>query len=230
MTIGAIILCRCDSHRLPGKVLKQLEGKPLLEYVILRCQQVKEINNQIVVATTVRTIDDPIVEYCSRKKINVFRGSSHNVSERLLSCALNYNWQYFFRVNADSPFIEVSLLSFAYTLAKTDKYDLITNLYPRSFPYGVSVEICNTKKFQKVCEKMKRTNHLEHPTSFFYENMEQFDYFNILKEGDNLSKLKMTVDTQEDWFKFENLVHNVKDQVLSLSYLDFINHYQTIIS
>lgn len=222
MGVGAIVVCRLDSKRLPAKVLRPVNGKPLLWYVVSRCKQVAELNNNIIVATSTRRIDDPIVDYCQQEKLRVFRGSAEDVSGRVLSCAQANKLGYFFRVNADSPFLEPSLFKRAWDIAVSSDYDFVTNLYPRSFPYGVSVELVKTDVFQTAYQQMSAQEHFEHVTLFIYQNISQFRYFNVVREGSNLSNIRLTIDTEDDWRRFESVITKAGNRWNSLAFLDAI--------
>jgi spore coat polysaccharide biosynthesis protein SpsF len=226
MAVGAIVVCRLDSERLPAKVLRTVNGKPLLWYVISRCKLVTELNNNIIVATSNRGIDEPIVEYCKSKKLKIFCGSAEDVSGRVLNCAQANKLKYFFRVNADSPFLEPSLLKHAWDIILSSDYDFVTNLYPRSFPYGVSVELIKTDAFRTAYQHMTVQEHFEHVTSFIYQNISHFRYFNILREGDNLSNIRLTIDTEDDWRIFKPLITKAKIRWDSPVFLDAIKCVQ----
>jgi len=226
MEVGAIIVCRLDSKRLPGKVLRTARGKPLLWYIISQCQELKIPENNIIVATSARKLDDPIADYCEQENVRVFRGSADDVADRIIKCSMANKLKYFIRVNADSPFLEPSLINHACDVATSSDYEIVTNLYPRTFPYGVSIELVRTDVFQAAYEQMSTPEHFEHVTLFFYQNMERFRYYNITSDGDNLSKIRLTVDTEQDWQEFERIVNEVGEQWKSLSYLDAVELYR----
>ena len=226
MSLGAIIVCRLDSKRLPGKVLRKIRGKPLLWYVISRAKKIKSINKNIIIATTEREVDEPIVEYSEKEKIKVFRGSAENVAERVLNCAVNNNLQYFLRVNADSPFLEPSIANLAFEIAQNSEYEIITNLYPRSFPYGVSIELFSLKTFIEAYNKMSTKDHFQHVSLYFYQNMHLFNYYNILQNGMNLSDLRLTIDTREDFKKFDEVVSKLNNGWDMIHYIDVIDFYK----
>ena len=226
MSLGAIIVCRLDSKRLPGKVLKKIRGKPLLWYVISRAKKIKSIDKNIIIATTERKVDEPIVEYSHKERIKVFRGSAENVAKRVLSCAINNNLDYFLRVNADSPFLEPSIANLAFEIAQNSEYEIITNLYPRSFPYGVSVELFSLKTFVESYKKMSSKDHFQHVSLYFYQNMHLFHYYNILQKGMNHSDLRLTIDTPEDFKKFDEVLGMMDTKWEMIHYKDVIDFYK----
>ncbi|MEC9092975.1 MAG: NTP transferase domain-containing protein [Planctomycetota bacterium] len=217
LNAAGIVVCRLDSTRLPGKVLKTVQGAPLLKWVIDRVHEVQEFNRGVIVATSDRTIDDPISEFCKAHKIKVFRGSANDVSGRILNCAVENDLDWFARINADSPFVDADLLERACRIAASDRFDFITNLSPRSYPYGVSVEMIRTTTFQEAYQQMCSSDHFEHVTQIFYESTLglEFRKYNILNMAENQSQIRLTVDTPEDWQLFCRLAEISNNDNLS---------------
>ena len=212
MGLGAIIVCRMDSARFPGKVLKQLCGKPVLEHVIHRCQQMKTLERGLAVATTNRPVDDAIIEFCERLDVPVFRGATDNVAGRLLDCAHSFGFDGFFRVNADSPLLEPSLLDQAARLSHDRAYDLVTNLHPRTFPYGISIELLRTSSFAVAVRRMSLPEHFEHVTRYFYDHADEFRILNISNPCLVANLPRLTVDTPEDLERLEHLLSGASSQ------------------
>ena len=103
--IGAIIQARMGSSRLPGKVLKNVDGMTLLEYQISRIKKSKNIN-KIIVATTINNIDDEIADFCKNRDISYFRGSENDVLSRYYDCAKLNKIETIVRITADCPLID----------------------------------------------------------------------------------------------------------------------------
>ena len=221
----AIIQARMSSNRLKGKVLKLLGKKTLLEWVIdntIKSKQVKKI----VVATSVNPDDDKIFNFCKNKKVECFRGSLNNVYSRFVEVVKKYNVPSFIRITADSPFIDPSLIDYGIKLYKTKKYDIVINTYPRSFPKGQSFSIYNTKIFLNNFKNIKRKNHKEHITTYFYANSKKFNIKNVTYTS-NQSNLNMSIDTKEDLIKARKVIKkfnfNIKKNYLSKLIKFFIN-------
>tara|TARA_B100000989_G_scaffold235041_1_gene181846 strand:+ start:972 stop:1598 length:627 start_codon:yes stop_codon:yes gene_type:complete len=178
----AIIQARSSSKRFKNKVMKIVNGKPLISYVINSVKKSKKIK-KIVIATSTNKSDDKLVNYLIKNKINFFRGSLSNVAERLLNVAKTYNAQYFVRISGDSPFIDYKVINKAINIKKKlpSKYDLITNIFPRTFPSGMSVEIIKTKSLEKKINKFSKFD-LEHVTPYFYKNYKNFKIRNFKSE------------------------------------------------
>ena len=191
-----IIQARMSSRRLPGKVLMKIQGKTLIERVVEGVSRSKYVT-KIIVATSKHKTDLPLRKLCLKKKINYYAGSLHNVASRFYEISKNLNVKSFVRICADSPFIDPNLIDKCLIKFNSKSYDIVTNLLPRTFPKGQSVEIIKSSVFKKNLPKMKKKVHLEHVTTFFYENKNNFKIKNI-KNSENYSKFNMCVDTAND--------------------------------
>jgi spore coat polysaccharide biosynthesis protein SpsF len=226
MIFGAIILGRMDSSRLPGKVLTQVNNKPLLDYVVSRCIRVSSIAEHLVVATSCRPLDDPIAQFCLDRHLPCFRGSTDDVAQRILDCAIENRFDYFYRINGDSPFVEPKLLEEASSRARETRCDFVTNLYPRSYPYGVSVELIKTTTFETSYADMTYPSQREHVTSILYENTSRYQYINLLNDGEDLHDLRLTVDTKEDLNLFKEFLRESRKSWDRVSYIDAVRFFR----
>ena len=193
-----VVQARSSSTRFPKKILHKIYGKTLIEHVILKISKSKNVSN-IVVATSNNKSDDSLVDILEKNKIEYFRGGLKNVAKRLLHVAEKHKKKYFIRINADSPLIDFKLINLAIKILKNfgkDKYDLITNAFPRSFPSGQSVEIIRTSLLKKNIKKMNKLE-LEHVTSFFYNNYKNFSIKSFSAKKKPI-KIKLSVDTKKD--------------------------------
>ncbi len=125
---AAIVLGRMSSSRLPGKVLQNLRDRPLLAYPIERLRHSGCVG-AVVVATSTDSSDDPIEDYCNRTGVACFRGDLDNVARRTLDAARSVDAEWFFRANADSPFLAVELYESA--IRQRSDADLVSNVFPR---------------------------------------------------------------------------------------------------
>ena len=192
----AIIQARSSSKRFNKKVLFPIKGKPLIYYVISGVKRSTNITN-LVVATSKNKSDNHLVNYLKKIKVKYFRGDLNNVAKRLLCTAEKYKKKYFLRINGDSPLIDYKIIDKAVGIFKKskNKYNLITNVFPRTFPKGQSVEIINTKILEANLCKMDKAD-LEHVTTYFYKNSSNFSIKNFKRY--KKKKIKLAVDTKKD--------------------------------
>ena len=192
----AIIQARFSSKRLEGKVLKKINNKFLLERVIDNVKCAKEVS-RVIVATSKEMTDNKIFKFCKSKNIECYRGDLNNVYNRFYYLLKAVKDKSFVRICADSPFIDPYTIDYFIKFFKKNRYQIVTNIFPRSFPKGQSIEIFNSKIFSKNFIKIKKRRHQEHVTPYFYENSKKFNIKNI-KYFKKYSNLNFCVDTNRD--------------------------------
>ena len=169
-----------SSKRFKGKVLYKIKKKPLIWYLINNIKKSKKVTN-IIVATSKNKSDDPLTKYLKRINIKFFRGNLNNVMKRLFDLSKKLKKKYFLRISADSPLIDYKIIDRAILLAnKKKKFDLITNVFPRSYPSGQSTEIIRSDILGNALNNPKITKYdLEHVTTFFYKNYKKYKIINF---------------------------------------------------
>jgi sialic acid synthase SpsE/spore coat polysaccharide biosynthesis protein SpsF (cytidylyltransferase family) len=198
MKIGIVILCRFASKRLPGKILQEINGRTVLGHIVDRLQR-GCMGYPVVVATSQESSDDPIAAYCRRSGLPCFRGSLDDVAGRLLACSEDYQWDYVVRINGDNLFVDPALLHSMMAVAQTDVFDLITNVPGRTFPYGMSIEILRVSFFRSVLEPLEDQQHLEHVTSWLYENKSVGRRHVVVNQDcRGAAGLQLALDTSQD--------------------------------
>ena len=204
MKIGAIVQARMSSVRLPGKVLMKAAGRTVLQYVIERLQKCAALDG-IVVATSTDDCEMPIVNHCEELGVAVYRGDLEDVARRFLDTAERFGFSAFVRVCADSPLLDAELVSRAVERFRACECDIVTNVMPRTYPHGQSVEVVRTGTLRATWPRMNMPEHLEHVTSFFYEHRSEFSIVNLCAQRD-MSDLRLVVDTEEDLERFAWIV------------------------
>ena len=188
-----------NSTRLPGKVLKKIDDKPLLWYLLNSLQYSKTLDH-IVVATTKKKIDDQIVELCNKMEISTFRGNKNNVLNRFCETGKKYNATHIVRISADCPFMDPIIVDKVVRKSLSSNIDYVSNTLPKTYPMGYEVEVI---KFPALLKSEKMTNDIgdrEHVTIFIMRNPKIFSQYNV--EAPNLfnkPKIRVCVDTEEDF-------------------------------
>jgi spore coat polysaccharide biosynthesis protein SpsF (cytidylyltransferase family) len=152
-----IIQARYSSKRFPGKVLRKILGTTVLQRVINQVKKSKKIS-KIIIATSKHKTDKKIINFCNKNKIHCISGSLKNVFRRFHSIIVQKKCKSFVRISADSPLIDPSLIDRAVTIFKKNRYDIVTNVFPRTFPKGFSVEVVNSKLILDFLLKIKKKN------------------------------------------------------------------------
>ena len=196
MNIVAIIQARFNSSRLNGKVLADIDGKPLVERVVRRVKQVDEID-KIVVATSISASDNPLEEWCKSKKINFFRGSESNVLERFYECAKAFDANIIVRITSDDPFKDPVIISQAVNLLIKNNYDYVSNTLNPTYPEGIDVEVFRFEALEVAFNNAILSSEFEHVTPYIWKDSIKFSLFNF-EYTDNLSYLRWTIDYPED--------------------------------
>lgn len=204
MIIRAFIQARMTSARLPGKVLARLDGIPVISRVVDRVLRAVP-KERIVVTTSTDKTDDALAEAAASLGVSVHRGPLDNVVRRFQLCLEQYPCDWCFRVCADSPLLDPDLLSHALTFVGRKDVDLVTNVFPRTFPRGQSVEMIRSAALAKIDAERLSPEDREHVTRYFYSHPDQFAILNFQSVTD-LSGQSFTVDTPEDLTRLEKFV------------------------
>jgi spore coat polysaccharide biosynthesis protein SpsF len=201
--ITAIIQARMSSRRLPNKVLLEVGGKPLIQYLLesLRQSRVRDI----IVATSVDASDDAIESFCRGIGVKCHRGSLDNVAMRFVETVDAFGLKAFVRVNGDSPLLDYRLVDRAISLYRAGQYDVVTNVLKRSFPKGQSVEVVKSARFKEAYPLMTKDNDREHVTKYFYSHTDDFAIYNF-EARENYSAIQLSVDSLEDMERFKAIV------------------------
>jgi len=251
----AIIQARMGSSRLPGKVLLDINGKPMLVHVVERTKQAKVIN-QIIIATSSEREDDPIAELCFSKGYTVYRGSAFDLLDRYYQAAKQYESEIIVRITADCPLIDPEVIDltvnaflgvekgnpeiFQELSPKPIKieqeifpYDFAANRLPppwgRTFPIGLDTEVCTFQALETAWQEAFATHQREHVMPFFYENPERFR--NLLINHDiDYGTLRWTVDTKEDLELIRKIFSffDNREKFSWLEILDLVNREPTL--
>ena len=206
--IIAIVQARMGSTRLPGKVMLDLIGKPMLFHELERVARSKCITS-FVVATTNSPVDDVIVLLCKEYDWQYFRGNEHDVLDRYYQSAKQFGAEIVVRLTADCPLIDPVIVDSVIKkfLSHLPDVDYASNFIPRrTFPRGLDTEVFSFNALEKSWNEDNNPAFREHVTQYILHNPEKFRITGTMNECD-LSRLRWTVDTKED-FEFVNEVYS----------------------
>jgi spore coat polysaccharide biosynthesis protein SpsF len=215
--IVAIIQARMASSRLPGKVLADLGGQPVLAWVVRRAQRAKVVD-QVVVATSVAAEDAVIAAFCAEQGYACMRGELHDVLDRFVQVAHEYDADIVVRLTGDCPLIDPKMLSDNLrTFLRTEPpLDFAANRLPgdRTIPIGLDAEYCTVAALETAWREAKEPHQREHVMPFFYEHPERFRILHI-KHSPSYGHHRWTIDTPEDLNLLKQIVANFKDDEFS---------------
>ena len=219
-----IIQARLSSSRLPFKVLKEINGIPLLQYLVDRLNTVFE-KSKLMIATSTKSEDDKIESFCKDRRIQFYRGSLNNVSRRFLEAVSSKKAKAFIRINGDSPLIDPLIVKKALDIYANGSYDLVTNAFPRTYPAGQSTEVINSNTFNDIYKLMSTNDHFEHVTNYFYENPSNYNIKNFTNIRD-LSSYNLVVDTENDFKRISKIIKNMKMPYTNYGLKELIKLYE----
>ena len=199
MKTAIIVQARMTSSRLPGKVLKEVNQRTLLDYLVERLRRVR-LANQVIIATTTNTTDKPIIDCCEKLGCDHFRGSENDVLSRYFGAAVQYGADLIVRVTSDCPLIDPAVIDKvirSYQAGRSE-LDYVSNTLDRTFPRGMDCEIFSTELLTEVHTEACAQYEREHVTPFIYQNRKRYRIGGVKYHSDE-SHHRWTVDTPEDF-------------------------------
>lgn len=196
MRVVAIIQARMGSTRLPGKVLEDLGGRSMLARVVRRTRRASTLD-EVVVATSTATQDDPIVTECRRLGIGWFRGSEADVLDRYFGAAETYRAECVVRITSDCPLIDWSVIDRVVGAFRESRPDYASNTLVRTYPRGLDTEVMTAEALARAWCEASEPYQRVHVTPYLYQHPELFHLFAVTGEKD-ASGGRWTVDTPED--------------------------------
>lgn len=208
MKVVCVVQVRMGSSRLPGKVMKEVCGQPLLGYQIDRLMCSRKID-ELIVATSIQSENDVIEEYCTQRKICCFRGSEDDVLERMHGALISRNCQVGVEVYGDCPLIDPSIVDETIEHYLNNEFDFVGNDLATTYPPGMEVEVFS---MQALTDSMNRTQDpaiREHGTLFIRQNPDIYSIHNIeAPVRHKRPELELEVDTEEDFRVVSSIIEN----------------------
>ncbi len=227
MKILCIIQARMGSERLPGKVMKNILNEPMITYTLDRAKKSKYID-EVVLATTEKESENPMVDYLTSNQYNVFRGDENNVLKRYVDAVEAYGGDIIIRITGDCPFIDPTIIDQVITYFLTNTYEFIRVEVPSKFIRGFDVEVFTKEAMNRVYNIASKIEgdspYKEHVTLYMYKHPEEFLVGSF--EGSLLyqKNYRLCVDTKEDFELVKLIYEYFKDKYISgkevIQYLD----------
>ena len=202
MKVVALVQARMGSTRLPNKVMKPIGGIPMIELLLSRLSQAKEVD-QIVVATSVDARNQPLVEHVLRHGYACEQGSENDVLDRYVQAARAHQADVVVRITGDCPLVDPSLVDAAIRRFKSAGVDYFSNTNPPTYPDGLDIEVCTLKALEQASQETSKPFDREHVTPYLREP----GRFNIaaMQHSPDLSALRWTVDEPADFAVIEKV-------------------------
>ncbi|MEK9673576.1 MAG: NTP transferase domain-containing protein [Rhodospirillaceae bacterium] len=210
---GIVVFARMDSSRLPGKAMLPLGGAPMLAWTLRRCQAA---GLPVSVATTDRAVDDPVVHLAEAEGLKVYRGDAADVLGRARAAAEAFEIDSLIRISGDSPFIDPALIRRVTNAHEKEKPDLTTNVFPRTFPPGISAEAIPVATLDRIMAATRAPDDREHVTKYVYEKKDEFRILNVSAQGGGYGGLHLAVDTKADYDRACRIINRISGMMAGL--------------
>ena len=197
MNTIVIIQARMGSSRLPGKVLKCLAGKPLLQWIVEAAQAIPTVD-QVWVATSDADADQVIVQWCQDHEISVWVGSEHDVLDRFYTLACKIKAEVVMRLTADCPLLDPMVAAQVLSLVSHGHAEFASNTIPPTWPVGLDCEACTFKALEYAATHAVTDSDREHVTLYIKRHQHRFKAMNVSAPLPDLHMHRWTVDTPED--------------------------------
>ena len=210
MEKAIIIQARTGSRRFPNKILKKIDDRSVLQYLIDKLFRYFD-KKEIIIATTKSKNDYLISNVSKFNKIKLFRGSANNLLIRYLHCSKKYNIKNIIRITSDCPLVEPKSIKKMYKIFKKKKFDYLSNTCPpenSKYPDGSDIEIFNHKSLKKL-SKLKQSKEDKEHIYGFWKNKNIFKIKTLNRKND-ISKFKYSLDYKSDLFLIKKIIAQLK--------------------
>lgn len=230
MKVVAIVQARMGSTRLPGKVMLDLLGEPVLVRDVNRLRRSKMLD-EIVIATTNFPADDPIVSLCKERGWRYFRGDENDVLDRYYQAARACNADVIVRITSDCPMIDPEVVDQVIrAFLDIPGIDYVSNILPpRTFPRGLDTEVMTFKALERAWAEDKDPKLREHVTPYIYRNLEKFQVHGIFNDMD-LSSHRWTLDTPDDLLFIQTVYEHFGNDLFNwVNVLDYLDEHPEVV-
>jgi spore coat polysaccharide biosynthesis protein SpsF len=221
MKVIAITQARFGSTRLPGKVLKKIGTKTLLQIHLERITKAKKID-KLILATTHEKESDEICAIAQKMGLTSYQGSTNDVLDRYYQAAKSENPDYVVRITSDCPLVDPQIIDQVISLAIANNAEYCSNVYPPTFPDGMDVEIFKFSALKDAWENATKPDEREHVTLPIHNKSEKEHTCFNFSFSDNYNQYRLTVDEQEDFDLISKLILAIGDDKTWLEYVEYI--------
>lgn len=190
------------STRMPNKVMKPIGGIPMIELLLSRLSQAKEVD-QIVVAASGDDRNQPLVEHVRKLGYACERGSENDVLDRFIQAGRVHHADVVVRITGDCPLVDPGLVDEAIRRFKAAEVDYFSNVSPPTYPDGLDIEVCTFRSLEQASQETRKLSDREHVTPYLRES----GRFRTaaMQHSEDLSALRWTVDESADFVVIERV-------------------------
>ena len=221
--IKVIIQARMGATRLPGKVLKEVAGRPLLDYMVERVIQ-SQLIDQTIVATTISSEDDKIKQWCRKNSVTFYQGDEEDVLSRYYGAAKEYQASVIVRLTSDCPLIDSRVIdAVVQNYLDRPSIDFVSNTVPLPclYPDGMDVEVFDIDVLTKAHKEAKLPSEREHVTFYMWKTG-NFSTFR-LDPCEDISQYRFCVDYAQDFELIKEVLNKLYPDNPQFSMYDLIH-------
>ncbi|WP_445730716.1 cytidylyltransferase domain-containing protein [Mariniflexile sp.] len=212
MNIVVITQARSGSTRLPNKILKEIQGKTLLQIHVDRIKKAKLVS-QIIIATTTNKEDDKVELLVKEFNLKCFRGSETDVLDRFYQAVKEIKPDFIVRLTSDCPLIDPVLIDQVIEQAVERKLDYYSNGMEELYPDGQDIEVFTFKALEKAWKEAKLLSEREHVTPYIRNNSSFKGGFLFKSDNhglkENYNQVRLTVDEPQDFKVIKRIVEQL---------------------
>lgn len=224
MKIGCLIQARLTSKRLPGKILKKIDNKTILEHLNKRVKKIKDVDD-IIYLIPKNKKNKRLSLFLKKKNFNFFEGSEYNVLKRYYEAAKKNDLDVIIRITSDCPLLDPIICSKMLSIFLNNKINYLSNILIRSYPKGLDCEIFDFKTLEKTYKLAKKDYDKEHVTSLMRRS-NKFKKKNFLNNFGFCEDQRWTLDYNED-FKMIKIVLNDKKYKKIYNWIKIYNFFKS---
>lgn len=210
MKVVAVVQARMGSTRLPNKVMKPIGGVPMIELLLFRLSQAREID-QIVVATSVDERNQALIKYVRGLGYSCEEGSENDVLDRFVQAARTHSAEVVVRITGDCPLVDPKLVDDTIRHFQSAGVDYCCNNYPPTFPDGLDIEVCTIVALEQASQETNNPYDREHVTPYLRESG-RFNTVTV-RHSQDLSGLRWTVDEHADFVVIEKIFQHFHPRI-----------------
>ncbi len=223
MKVICILQARMDSKRLPGKVVADICGQPMLVHIINRLKRTKTIE-EIIVATTIKPEDDVIVNTVKRYDIPVFRGDVDDVLGRIARVVEKWKPEIVVHATGDNPLVSPEVIDALVQHCVNGGYDFA---FMSGLPLGVGADVYKSNTILLLDQRATSVHHREHINAYVFDNRADFLISKLLPHPImQKPQLRLTVDTPEDLHLIKEIYKRLYKEGAIVNLEDVLKWYE----
>lgn len=204
----------------------RLGDRPVIEHLcdaLIQCEAL----DGFALATSIESSDDAVAAFAEERGIPCLRGSLTNVAERILAAAHSLHGDVLVRVSGDSPLLDPKLVDQGVELFLREQTDIVTNVRPRSFPKGESVEVIRTAILADAVAAMATVEEREHVTPYFYSHPDRF-LIRSFAAVHPRPEVNLSIDTAEDFGRCREILKRLGQPAWQVGWEACVAEYDVV--